>query len=206
NDWFKEVASVAKSCFPDDIKGIILGGPGIIKEDFLKSGHLGALERKIIGIVDVGDTSESGLNELIERSGDLLKDTKLSREREVCKRFFDELRKDGKVTYGIKNVLQALESGSVEVLLVSEDLPWKCVEIICQCGYQGKKIVKDSAVCPSCGSEVSPAGEIDIIDFLEEIAKNYGTHMEIISKDTREGEQFHSLGGIGAILRWKDKA
>ncbi|NOZ81782.1 MAG: peptide chain release factor 1, partial [Candidatus Micrarchaeota archaeon] len=30
NDWFKEVASVAKSCFPDDIKGIILGGPGII--------------------------------------------------------------------------------------------------------------------------------------------------------------------------------
>ena len=30
-----------------------------------------------------------------------------------------------------------------------------------------------------------------------------GTKVEIISRDTREGEQFYELGGIGAILRYE---
>ena len=34
-------------------------------------------------------------------------------------------------------------------------------------------------------------------------AKDFGTVVEIISKDTREGEQLFQLGGMGAILRWK---
>ena len=54
-------------------------------------------------------------------------------------------------------------------------------------------------------------GAIDIImvsegkdaDEIIEKAKNYGTKVEIISKDTREGEQLFQLGGIAALLRWK---
>ncbi|MBR9682496.1 MAG: hypothetical protein GOV02_02370, partial [Candidatus Aenigmarchaeota archaeon] len=37
----------------------------------------------------------------------------------------------------------------------------------------------------------------------EELVKEYGTTLEIISRDTREGEQLYQIGGIGAILRWK---
>ena len=43
---------------------------------------------------------------------------------------------------------------------------------------------------------------LDIEEFVEK-AKQYNTIVEIISKDTREGEQLFQLGGIAAILRWK---
>jgi len=38
---------------------------------------------------------------------------------------------------------------------------------------------------------------------LEEKAKQYGTIVEVISKDTREGDQLFQIGGIGGLLRWK---
>ena len=38
---------------------------------------------------------------------------------------------------------------------------------------------------------------------IAEKAKDYGTNIEIVSKDTREGEQLFQLGGIAAILRYK---
>ena len=41
------------------------------------------------------------------------------------------------------------------------------------------------------------------IDDIIEAAKNYGTTVEIISKDTREGAQLFQLGGIAALLRYK---
>ena len=38
---------------------------------------------------------------------------------------------------------------------------------------------------------------------LKKIAENMGSNLEIISTETKEGEQFNNLGGIGAILRFK---
>jgi len=54
-------------------------------------------------------------------------------------------------------------------------------------------------------------GAVDIIMVSEGIdagniiekSENYGTKVEIISKDTREGNQLFQLGGIAALLRWK---
>ena len=40
---------------------------------------------------------------------------------------------------------------------------------------------------------------------LEEIAESMGTKLEVVSNETEEGKQFLSLGGIGAILRFKYK-
>jgi len=45
--------------------------------------------------------------------------------------------------------------------------------------------------------------DLEIVDTFVELAKQYGTIVEIISRDTREGEQLYQLGGIAAILRWK---
>ncbi len=38
---------------------------------------------------------------------------------------------------------------------------------------------------------------------LKEIAERMGTTVEIVSTETEEGEQFYSIAGIGAILRFK---
>ena len=42
----------------------------------------------------------------------------------------------------------------------------------------------------------------DAIEYFEEKAQNYGTALIVVSPDTREGQQFRQLGGIGALLRY----
>ncbi|MBR9678816.1 MAG: peptide chain release factor 1 [Nanoarchaeota archaeon] len=43
------------------------------------------------------------------------------------------------------------------------------------------------------------------IEKINDIAKNYGTQIMIVSTETREGETLKALGGIGAILRYEIK-
>jgi peptide subunit release factor 1 (eRF1) len=43
----------------------------------------------------------------------------------------------------------------------------------------------------------------EIVDELIDTAKKFGTKVEFISTDTREGIQFKQLSGIGAFLRYK---
>lgn len=209
NDWYKKIGEIAKELFSEsEIKGLLIGGPGISKEHFLSGEYLPTdLRKKVIGVVDTGYTSEHALYELVEKGIEFIKESKYAKEKEIMARFFSELKKDsGLVTYGIDFVLNALEKGAVEILLVSEDFPWKEVKAYCQkCDIAEKKFIKENQVllCPKCKNEMEIIEEMDGIDALEEIAKNYGTEIVIVSRGTREGEQFYNLGGIGAILRWK---
>ncbi len=210
NDWYKEIAENVKARFAGhELKGIILGGPGMSKENFYNGGYLETdLKNKILGLQDVGYTNEQGLHELVDRSGELLKEAAVSKEKELCNKFLNELQKDsGKVTYGIALVLKALEAGSVELILLSEGFEFEEVELLCSCGFSEKKFVKstekEKVTCSKCGGKPRIVGEQDGMDAIEEKAKQYGTKVEIISRETREGEQLFALGGIGAFLRWK---
>jgi peptide chain release factor subunit 1 len=207
NDWYKEVGAAIKTAFPAEIKGIIIGGPGMSKEDFLKGEYIGTdLKNKVLGTIDVGYTSEQGLHELIERSGDILKEASVSREREIVNKFLTGLQKDtGLSVYGIRSVLKSLESGAVEKIMVSEGFDWKEFELICASGHSEKRFGKEDSefVCPVCGQKMQVIGEQDGIDAVEQIAEKYKTEVEIISTETKEGEQLYQLGGIGAILRWR---
>jgi peptide subunit release factor 1 (eRF1) len=46
-------------------------------------------------------------------------------------------------------------------------------------------------------------GEMDLIDFFEEKNKDYGSNLTVVTRETREGEQFFQLGGVGAFLRYR---
>ena len=205
NDWLKTVAENVKK-FLSDTKGIIIGGGGPVKDNFYDRHYLPTeLEKKVIGIKDVGYTDEHGLHELLNRSEDLLQEAAVSKEKKILKNFFDNLNTDcGMVVYGLNAVIDALQKGAVETILISEDLGYFEGEFICECGNSFKKIVKDENIkCSKCGNNMKLIGKEDIIDAIEEIAKNYGTEVIIISRTTSEGEQFYNIGGIGAILRYK---
>ncbi|MCD6477269.1 MAG: peptide chain release factor aRF-1 [Candidatus Aenigmarchaeota archaeon] len=205
NDWLKTVAENVKK-FLSDTKGIIIGGGGPVKDNFYNKHYLPTeLEKKVIGIKDVGYTDEHGLQELLNRSEDLLQEAAVSKEKKILKKFFDNLNTDsGMVVYGLDAVIDALQKGAVETILISEDLDYFEGEFICECGNSFKKIVKNENIkCPKCGSNMKLIGKEDIIDAIEEIVKNYGTEVIIISRTTSEGEQFYNIGGIGAILRYK---
>lgn len=212
NDWFKEIAETIKASFAGhELKGILLGGPGITKEDFYNGGYLETdLKKQVLGLQNIGYTNEQGLEELVNRSSELLKEAAVSREKELCNKFFSELQKDsGSVTYGLVAVLRALTSGSVETILLSECIGYEEVGLECACGFNEKRFVKteekENQVCPKCGQRLKLFAEQDAIDAMQELAKNYGSKVEIISCETSEGKQLLALGGIAAILRWKSK-
>jgi peptide chain release factor subunit 1 len=168
NDWCKIIAENVRNCFSQfpNIRGIIIGGPGPAKNDFYEEDYLLTdIKKRVLGVKNVGYTDEQGLEELVQRSQDILAEAAIAKEKALLQRFFEELRKDsGLVTYGKENVMKDLELGAVDIILVSQGLE---------------------------------------TEELSNKAKGYNTTVEIISKDTREGEQLYQLGGMAAILRWK---
>ncbi len=197
----------------DDLKGLIIGGPGPVKDRFAKGKYLNyMLLKKLIGVKDIGYTGEVGLNELVERAEDLLKESAIAHEKQVLQNFFTRLEKDGPVTYGVEEVKQALEAGSVDTLLISEGFDWMRVNFECQCGFQIKLDVPRSRLksgpgqrCEKCKAWMKPdKGEmLELTDVLIEQAEKTNAKVEMISTETREGYQFKELGGLGAILRFK---
>lgn len=168
NDWYKKIAEDMKTIFPENIKGIILGGPGPAKNELYEKNLHTYVKQKILGVKDVGYTDEYGLEELVQRSQDLFKEAAVAKEKELLQKFLTEMQKDsGLVRYGKESVKKALEAGAVEIILISEGV------------------------------------EEETLEEFENLAENHGAKIEVISRDTREGEQFFQLGGIGAILRWK---
>jgi len=107
------------------LKGIILGGPGITVNDFVNYDYLtGELKKKILGTKDLSYTEEFGLQELLDKSADLLGEEEVAQEKRIMLRFFTQMRDSmQKVTYGEKETIHALDLNSVDVLLLSESLP-----------------------------------------------------------------------------------
>lgn len=109
----------------NNLKGIIIGGPGVTVNDFMNHDYVtGELKKKIIGTKDLSYTDDFGLQELLDKSTDLLEAEEVAREKKIMERFFKQLLDNpGKVTYGEKETLRALEMNAVDTLLLSENLP-----------------------------------------------------------------------------------
>jgi peptide chain release factor subunit 1 len=211
NDHFKKTGEIATSYFRDmpDLKGIIIGGPGPIKDTFVNGDFLQtAVKSKILGVVDTSYTGTYGLGEMIDRGEDILAEASVTKERKLLERFFAELSKDsGLAVYGLEETARALEMGAVEVLLISEEFDWVHARLRCpECGHETGKVVrnakKNSVKCPNCGKTMELAGEEDASEKLDELAEKVNTAVEIVSIDTREGEQLREMGGIAGILRY----
>jgi len=126
-DFYKKVASLVKESFfenRENLKGILVGGPGPTKYDFVDGDFITQdLKKKIITIKDLSYTDEFGLQELVEKSEDVLANEEISDEKKIMRQFFEKLSTEpGKISYGEKEVKRILEMGAVEVLLLSESL------------------------------------------------------------------------------------
>ncbi|HLC64545.1 MAG TPA: peptide chain release factor aRF-1 [Candidatus Nanoarchaeia archaeon] len=126
-EHYKKIADYAKEKFLgyEGLKGIIVGGPGPTKYDFVEGGYLtDQLKRKIIAIKDLSYTGEFGLQELLDKSQDVLASEEVTKEKQIMGKFFELLaRKPGMVAYGEKDVFEKLVSGVVDIVLLSEAVP-----------------------------------------------------------------------------------
>src|SRR3989344_2766205 len=125
-DFYRKIADIVKSEFFNlkNLKGILVGGPGPTKEDFLKEGQLiTALQDKVLAVKDIGYADEHGLELLVETSQDVLAGQEIVHEQKILEKFFNMLGKErGKTAYGRDDVEKALSYGAVDILLLSRKL------------------------------------------------------------------------------------
>ncbi len=212
HEFFKKVGDKTNEIFlNENIKGIIIGGPGATKDSFVNGDYLHhELKKKIIEIFDTGYTDEYGLHELVEKASKTLQKLEIFRERELLNKFLREIKKvdGGLAVYGEKEVREYLEKGAVDILLISEGLrkyrvQWKCP----QCGKEISETIKGDIQikrCPECGVEMDIVEKKDLIEEYYELAENSGAKVELISDESEEGKIFaNAFGGIAAILRYR---
>lgn len=212
NDFMKKVGEVASQQLSEfkDLIGIIVGGPGPVKDNFASEDFLRYdLKKKIIAVVDISYTGEYGLGEAVDRSEEALKEASVMKEKKLLARFFNELGKDsGLAIYGLKEAIEALQAGTVETLLVSEHLDWVKARVKCPKCDEEKDVLMtrdklESLKCPKCNELYEILAEKDLTDEIIKMAESMSTDIEMISSDTKEGNQLKEMGGIGGILRYK---
>ena len=170
-EFYNKLAEYVKDNFlyNKDLKGIIVGGPGHTKNEWVDGNYItDLLKRKIIAIKDLSYTGEFGLQELVDKSQDVLANEEISKEKDLMQKFFEKLSTSPRnVAYGELQVKKALDQGAADIVLLSEIVPE------------------------------------DKVEEFELVAEQFGSKVELISVETREGTQLKELGGFAAILRYE---
>ena len=212
--FYQEVGEMANDLFvPErhELDGVLVGGPSPTKEEFLDGGYLHhEIDDAVIGKFDVSYTDESGLGELVDAAEDALADAELMADKNAMERFFSELHDGDLATYGFEPTRRNLVMGSVETLLLSEDLRDDVVSYTCENGHEEHVVVDQRTETPDheCGEceATVPADEgerEDLIEHLSTIADQRGTEVQFISTDFEKGEQLvTAFGGVAGILRY----
>jgi peptide chain release factor subunit 1 len=220
-DYFKRVGEHANEIFLpiENLKSLIMGGPGPTKYDFQKGNYLHyTLREKIVATVDTSYVGEQGVEEIVERSSDTLRRIRYVEEKKIMQNFLREIGHDtGLATYGENEVRRNLKAGILRTLLLSEDIELVRITVKCtSCDYTKQETMKNHDVlefkqslngkpCPKCSvPSLFVANVKELIDELADLAEETGADVEILSSETEEGQMLKkSFGGIAAILRYK---
>ena len=131
-EHYRKIAEYMKEQYlpMQNLKGIIIGGPGVTINDFVAESQLtGELVKKILGTKDLSYTEEFGLQELLDKSGDILAKEAVAEEKKTVQRFLEMLAKEEeKTAYGRDPVFKVLNMGVVDTLLLSEALDEKTID------------------------------------------------------------------------------
>lgn len=221
NEFFRRVAKYADELFlgRDDIKGILVAGPGPTKYEFLDKDYLNyMIKKKVVGVIDTAYTGEEGLREVASKSIDILRGVRHMEEKRILQRFFKEVTlSDGLAAYGEEEVRSLLTRGLIDTLIISEGIGKVRATVECSvCGYTDRRTINEAdrfafeaetsrSKCPSCGNQALRIKEWkSLVDEFIELAEQYKVNVELISTETEEGEMLlKGFGGIAAILRYR---
>jgi protein pelota len=120
-EYLQKILEILKS---KQVNKIIIAGPAFTKDNILrlaKEREKPLLEKIIID--STFQTGEAGLQELLKK-GLIEKLTKISRvteETKAVENLLEAVASSGKAVYGLENVKNAIESGLIRLLLISDE-------------------------------------------------------------------------------------
>ncbi|MCL5405064.1 MAG: peptide chain release factor aRF-1 [Candidatus Marsarchaeota archaeon] len=211
DDYYKDVAAAVNDLFAKNefkLKGLVVGGPGPAKEDFVKSKNLN-YQIKVLGIFNTGYTDEhAGFRELLEHAKDLLSEQQSVQEQKVMGKFLSEVSRNGLATSGYANVKKALSANSVSLLIISEDLELYEVKYKCNtCGTEFTALEQGNqrkTKHEEDGGNLSIVSETDAVEELIDLADSQGVQITFISSNSQYGnELLLGFGGIAALLKYR---
>lgn len=197
-----------------NVAGLVLAGSADFKTELSQSDMFDQrLAAKIIKVVDVSYGGENGFNQAIELAAESLSNVKFVQEKKLIQKYFNEISQDsGKYCFGIDDTLKALELGSVETLIVWENLD--ITRYVLRNGaseevtvYVNKEQEKDRSkfTDKSTGLEMEQVCEPQsLLEWFADKYKEFGAALEFVTNRSQEGAQFvKGFGGIGGLLRYK---
>jgi len=221
NDYYHRVGAHAYELLSEieGLKGLIIGGPGPTKYDFIEGDYLNyMLKEKILATIDTSYVGEQGVEEIVSKSGEILRGVRYMEEKKIVQKFLYEIgHETGLGVYGETQVRKYLNAGIVDTLIVSEKLNTIHVFVKCKnCGNADDSLIPQSGfvkfeqdllstACKKCNSvSLAVDDRKDLVDELIEIADKQNANVAIISTETDEGVMLRdSFGGIAAILRYR---
>lgn len=123
-EYFAEIISILKQHLGEKTPLVVLG-PGFAKDHFISYGK--RTDPELLSSYITHATGNAGINGIHEaiKSGvveHIAKENRVVLETNLVEQFFEEIKKDGKVSYGYVDVQQALMNGAVDHLLISDTL------------------------------------------------------------------------------------
>lgn len=184
--YIKKVCEMATKVFIDNdkpnISGIFIAGSAEFKEKMADSSNFDIrLKPLVIRIMDVAYGGEQGFSQAIESAKPDLGNIPLIKEKNILTSFFEAMRNNDKVVYGLKETFKALEESVIDKLLIYENSNLYYTET----GFE-------------------KTGEILLTEWLGDNYKDLACKIVYISSNTGEGMQFiRGFCGIGGILKYQ---
>lgn len=121
NDFYSEILEKLEQIK----KGpVIILGPGFAKEEFYSFAKEKKLELlKDSAVMSTGDAGMNGIYEVLKKGVvKAVENARVAIETKIVEKLFEEIAKNGNFAYGFDEVENAVDSGAVETLLVTDKL------------------------------------------------------------------------------------
>ena len=205
NEYYHRIADHAYKVFLEQYKisGMIVGGPGPTKENFLKEEYLDyRLQKNIIATIDCSYSGDEGIREILDKVHEqgILNDYRLMEEKRLMKKFMTEVYSErGLAIYGISDVLKSLKNGIVDTVIMIDEIQLEEIRLQCNKCNAEKVIYAErinlmntrqnllSTPCESCGATDLVINDSDLVSVVEDLSGQTGSKLEIISSKTEEG-------------------
>jgi len=156
-EYYKKVADEILK-FSQRMKGIIIAGPGFAKEHVAKEIRRFEETYKKLILGTVSSSTVAGINEAIRigLADKIAEENEMLKETKIVEEFFLHLKKDdGLAALGKDETIKANEFGSVQTLLISEEM------------------IKDRELEALAADVESKAGKVQIISTIHDLGQQF---------------------------------